>query len=81
MVLALEQCQPDRAADPVARPQIAARDADVGVAGRISDLGQRSAAGQCMANERVQAVTDRQRLDASGAENAARRAKAFSTRA
>jgi hypothetical protein len=51
--------------------QIAARDANIGVACGITHFSQRSPAGQGMAYERVATVVDRQRFEPSGAEHLA----------
>jgi hypothetical protein len=53
--------------------QIGRRDADVRVACRVPNLGQRPSTSQRVRNERVPAVVDRQRLQPLRPEHPARR--------
>jgi hypothetical protein len=53
--------------------QVAARDGNVRMPRRRAYFGQRPSTGQCVADERVPPVVDRQRVEASEAQNLARR--------
>jgi hypothetical protein len=61
--------------------QIAARDAHICVARRASNLRERLAASQRVADKRVAAVMDGQCFQAGGAERLARRAEPLARRA
>jgi hypothetical protein len=55
--------------------QIGARDAHIGVPGRVPDLSQRPSAGQGVAYKRVAPVVNRQRLEPRSAQDPAGRAE------
>ena len=60
--------------------EIAARDAHVGVASGVPDLGRRPTTGQGMADKRVATVVDGQSVVSGGAEDRARRSESLAKR-